>query len=434
MGSADGRRRRLSVVLFAGCAVAALTIRLAIAANTYGTNDMRTWAGFARLFHERGAAALYALAPADVPEIPYYHYNHPPVSLVLLSVVNVLSGWGLAFPLAFRLLPSLADLVTATLIFRRLGAPSEWTGLAGAALFLFSPLAILISSYHGNTDSIVVCLALAAVLAADRDRPLLAGSLIALACGLKLGAILTVPAVVLTTRPEQRRSSLVAMGAVSAAVWIPGVILSPATFLQRTIGYAPNGGHFGFNVLLNGLVDALPHDQAPWWIARALRFAFMRSSRVLIAVIFVLTFVAYARQHLRGPALAAFGNVLFLAFTSGFGTQYLIWPAANGLFLGFGWAAAYHAAAGLFLCLLYNNLSQGSWWYVSFFENPPWSVQASAAGIVTWMILLAWASLLIDKLLRSRWRNRGAASSGRQSGGDGRRAESTMKRTTGTVM
>ena len=156
----------------------------------------------------------------------------------------------------------------------------------------------------------------------------------------------------------------------------------------------------------------------------------MRSSRLLIAVIFVLTFVAYARQHLRGPALAAFGNVVFLAFTSGFGTQYLIWPAANGLFLGFRWAAAYHAAAGLFLCLLYSDLSQGSWWYVSFFENPPWSVPASAAGIVTWMILLAWASLLVDKLLRSRWRNRGAASSGRPSDGDGRRAESTVKPTT----
>ena len=54
------------MVLFAGCAVAALTIRLAIAANTYGTNDMRTWAGFARLFHERGAAALYALAQAHI--------------------------------------------------------------------------------------------------------------------------------------------------------------------------------------------------------------------------------------------------------------------------------------------------------------------------------------------------------------------------------
>ncbi len=241
-------------------------------------------------------------------------------------------------------------------------------------------LTILISSYHGNTDSIIVCLALASVLAADSDRPILAGSLIALACGLKLGAILTVPAVILTTRPPQRRSALIAMAAVSGAVWIPGVILSPGTFLQRTIGYVPNGGHFGFNVLLNGLVDALPPGHTAWWIARALRFGFMRSSRLLIAVIFVLTFVAYARQHLRGPALA------------------------------------YHAAASLFLCLLYSDLSHGSWWYVSFFENPPWSVQASVAGIVTWVILFAWASLLVDKLLRQRWRDRGeAASSGRQS-------------------
>jgi uncharacterized membrane protein len=277
-------------------------------------------------------------------------------------------------------------------------------------------LTILISSYHGNTDSIIVCLALASVLAADSDRPILAGSLIALACGLKLGAILTVPAVILTTRPPQRRSALIAMAAVSGAVWIPGVILSPGTFLQRTIGYVPNGGHFGFKVLLNGLVDALPPGHTAWWIARALRFGFMRSSRLLIAVIFVLTFVAYARQHLRGPALAAFGNMVFLAFTSGFGTQYLIWPAANGLFLGLRWAVAYHAAASLFLCLLYSDLSHGSWWYVSFFENPPWSVQASVAGIVTWVILFAWASLLVDKLLRQRWRDRGeAASSGRQS-------------------
>src|SRR5258708_2252920 len=87
-------------------------------------------------------------------------------------------------------------------------------------------LTILISSYHGNTDSIIVCLALASVLAADSDRPILAGSLIALACGLKLGAILTVPAVILTTRPPQPPSALIAMAAVSGAVWIPGVILT----------------------------------------------------------------------------------------------------------------------------------------------------------------------------------------------------------------
>src|SRR5260370_3914357 len=49
-------------------------------------------------------------------------------------------------------------------------------------------LTILISSYHGNTDSIILCLALASVLAADTDGPILAVSFVALACGPKLGA------------------------------------------------------------------------------------------------------------------------------------------------------------------------------------------------------------------------------------------------------
>jgi hypothetical protein len=402
IGGQDRRRRRRHWVLFLAFAAVAVTLRLGIAATTYGTNDMSTWAGFARLLHERGAAALYSLTAADVPEIPSFHYNHPPVSLVVLWLTSGLSGGGVAFPLAFRLLPSLADVVTACLIFLRLGSAA--TGVAASAVFLFSPLTILISAYHGNTDSLIVCLALAAVLAADDDRPVLAGALIAVACGLKLAAILSVPVVFLTTSRTHRWSAASAFAVVSAVVWMPGLVLAPTTFLQRTLGYAPNGGHFGLNIPLNALVDALPPGHPSWWVARAVRFGFMRSGRVLVVLVMILTCAAYAWQRLRGPALAGFANVVFLAWTSGFGTQYLVWPAANGLFLGVRWAVAYHVAAGVFLCLLYSHLSRGRWWYASFFDNPPWSWPAAVAGIVTWAVLFAWAGGLVAGVARARRR------------------------------
>jgi len=327
IGSADGRRRRLSVVLFAGCAVAALTIRLAIAANTYGTNDM-----------VRGPDLRGSFTNGAPPPVRARAGRRSEIRTTTTSSAGV-SRSPVSRERAQRMGPRVSPGVSspalprgsrdATLIF--VGWALRANGQASPArrslvLAAGDPDLVISRQY----DSIVVCLALAAVLARIvtatpcrlLDRP-----------GLRAQA---------RRHPHgPRRRPDDPSGTAPIELGRYGCRERrgldhrrdpvPATFLQRTIGYAPNGGHFGFNVLLNGLVDALPHDQAPWWIARALRFAFMRSSRVLIAVIFVLTFVAYARQHLRGPPSPR-SATCSSSRSHRFGTQYLIWPAANACF------------------------------------------------------------------------------------------------------
>jgi hypothetical protein len=156
------RKKWLAVVAIA--ATVALAAKIVLALNTYGTNDVRAWEGFLAKIRASSGLALYHDVEA---------FNHPPSMIYLLR----LWGWaadqtGWPFGFWLRLTSSLADVGSLALVWRILArSPELQLRLSGLLLVALSPVAIMVSGFHGNTDTIMIFFVLLSIDLVDSGQP-----------------------------------------------------------------------------------------------------------------------------------------------------------------------------------------------------------------------------------------------------------------------
>ena len=182
----DVRRLRLVVVALAGTAT---LLKLGIAANTFGTDDVHYWTEFAQGVRSFGPVGVYGHSF-------FAQYNHPPLAGWMLWVLNGLAGHDVAsFTFLIRAPASIADLFTGLLVFELVRARrSARIAAASAVLVTWSPVLFVISGFHGNTDPVFVMLTLLSLyLLVDRRRPFASGVSLALALSVKLVPVVVGP-------------------------------------------------------------------------------------------------------------------------------------------------------------------------------------------------------------------------------------------------
>ncbi len=346
--AADLRRYRPWLVVVVAVAVVAKTL---IAARTFGSNDVTHWEEFAAGVRSAGPVGVYGL---HFP-LPY---NHPPLIGYLLVVLNGASTHtALSFPLAIRLPAIAADAVTPFLLLAMVGRrrpPRE--AFAAAVLVAVSPVLLVISAYHGNTDPVFVMLTLAAVyLLADRQAPLLAGVVLGLALSVKIVPVVVVPVLLLAALLSGRRALVrFAAGLVSllVVVWGPAVLSQWGPLHRDVLGYAGIGARqWGLVQLtsvlgLHGLGD---------WLAGSGRFL------VLVLAAGIPAYLLWRRPG-RLAECAALALVLFWFLSPAFATQYFVWMLAPAYLLTFWGATAYNLLAGALLVEVYTRWSGGLPW------------------------------------------------------------------------
>src|SRR5436853_7622070 len=157
--------RSLFIVVLA---LLATTVKLAIAYNTIGTNDAVVFYGFAKVLNEHGLEWTYQHSR---------YFNHPPLTAYFLRGIFLLTErpavqtLGIHFPFLLRFPGVVADFLTVLVLlqFRKLHRPSQnpsparTFGVAAIAiptwalaLFAMSPVSLMVSGFHGNTDSVMV--------------------------------------------------------------------------------------------------------------------------------------------------------------------------------------------------------------------------------------------------------------------------------------
>lgn len=351
-------------------------LKVVLAAATYGTNDMTSWIHYADYVSANGSISVYA----DIPL-----YNHPPlVSFWLIALTGVVGGADSdLFPFVFRLLPIAADVGSAIVLWK--AAQTFLVGpdaLRRTVVAVLSPVLVMVSGFHGNTDSVFgFCVLAAAYLLAVRHRLVPAALMLALALNIKIIPILTVPAfVVWIPLWRDRWRFAVTTTAAAACGYFFHFLSVPTPIVRNIFQYASLEGIWGFGMLLP---DGAWRGQALVLTAALVLFWAVRAG-LQNRPVTPLSLLPTVRSEGLFRALAL-TMLTFLAFTPGFGVQYLSWAAALVVFVGFRWGLAFTACGSVFLALVYTHWSGGvPWNYANSWQASPWTATIQLWGLAAW--------------------------------------------------
>jgi hypothetical protein len=141
-------------------------IRFYLVVFTEGTFDAQLWEGHSRDVIERGVVGCYHVNGSA---------NHPPfISEIEAVLLGMSDATGISYRIFLRAPFALLDAAGAFVLLRLLVA-SPWRFVVAACYWL-SPLAIILSAYHGNVDSAVGFFLLLSVWLLSKERTISAAA------------------------------------------------------------------------------------------------------------------------------------------------------------------------------------------------------------------------------------------------------------------
>ena len=271
---------------------------------------------------------FYALNPAGETAIWPYLPGYAPLAALTTGLADLL---GIAGNHLERIPQAAADLGIAWLagreVERRAGASA---GVAAAAVVALGPALLLVSSVHGQIDSVAFLPATAAAIAFNRDPErfaLRAGVLMGIAVTVKHPAGIVLLALLATVRsPAQAARLLLPAAAIPVAVTLPFLLTSTEGF-GRVLEYAGVSGYGGLEMVVHrGLAVSRMVGGVPFRSGAA---EWLHDHATLITVVAVLGATAVCRWR-RLPVYDACALIVLvtLASLAKFGPWYAVWPIA----------------------------------------------------------------------------------------------------------
>lgn len=360
--------------------------RLLVASFSIGSNDAAAFLGFANHVYYRGLFTAYQ----EDPDL-----NHPPLAAYFSAgVLWFCHATGLDaiswFFFLFKLPGIAADGLAAYLLYRIWKKRADTSsGLSAAAVYALGLATLLISGYHGNTDTIYATLSLLSVyLMQDKRRPLLSGLALAGAINIKLIPCLLIPLLLLSLRRPRDIAKFLGGLAIGAIPFLAPLIYIGPLFYHNALSYTPGANRWGI------LLPFLWWRPVSDWLKPEEGFAYYYNwyGRYLVFALVIGWSVVFAwlRRWDRYQG-AAFIYAIFLVFAPGFGVQYtaLVAPLILATPQGKrGLAILYYCSAGLMVLCAYWVNWDGAYPFGSDFRNYlPHEVAIIGA--------VAWATLVV---------------------------------------
>lgn len=254
---------------------------------------------------------------------------YPPLS-VFLSALSLMIGQfvSIFFPIPFHMVikiwPNLADFIIAFIIYRHLKSRIGVTAASiWSAFFILNPISIIISSSHGQLDSITSLLVILSILSLilPKQKITLSASLLGLAIAFKPNPMILIPLFLfyLKTPLTKKISFLIYALTPLVVSLIPLLLKDPDRVVLKLISYS-GVYDFSYAAILRGIwyqINAQPT------LPVSFSDQLLQSSKfVLIAASFSLTLLAN-RQNLIKAVLAIY--LTFFCFYFGISAQYLVW-------------------------------------------------------------------------------------------------------------
>ena len=405
LGPVHRKRPDRYIVAIVGAALVALVMKLIIAYTTLGTNDAVTFYAFARSLSEHGLKWTYERGVAWLPNSPIF--NHPPLIAWFLQFIRFLSHLplfesnGFSFAFLLRFPGILADFVVVLVLLQLCRKHWQLGGRQPAlALLALSPVSLMVSGFHGNTDSVMAMFLVLAGISCISLHPWMCGFMFALSCQVKVIPLLFFP-IFLCFWLHRRAliSFLLPLSLTSAVMWWQPLTECPTLFIRNVLSYSSYWGLWGITYWLRSSgADAFSSLLFNWSLGQT-----VIATSLKVFIIASVAIIGWRRRMLDGFGVMesiALGWIVFFVFSPGVCAQYLVWPAPFLIFLSPRFFALVTAASSLFLFFFYNVISHGLPWYLGVSTNQlisqwaPWTMWPWAAFIVS--LGLLWKKIRPD--------------------------------------
>lgn len=389
-----------------GAATMGLLLKLIVSYCTFGTNDAFTFYAFARSLSDHGLEWTYRhgviwLSSSSI-------FNHPPLTAYFLRFIYQLGhtefcqATGLSFPFLLRLPGIIADFVVVIVLLRMIRFDARLRQCDWAlGLLALSPVSLMVSGFHANTDPVMVMFLVLACYMCARKQPWLCGLFFGLSCQIKIIPVLFLPVFVLFWAHRRALVAFVLPFVVTTlALWSEPLLHFPTLFIKNVVSYGSYWGIWGVSYWLR--LTGLPAFSRIWYEGfsplQTVVVDFLKAIIVLSICI-----IAWRRRALDGVSLmksVAIGWVIFFIFSPGVCAQYMVWLAPFLLFLSPKFYASVMATSALFLFFFYNTIAHGLPWYFAISTN-------QLTAVWTPWTIWPWLALIIGSVLV--WKNEQAA-------------------------
>lgn len=328
-------------VSFITAALAVFALKIYLAYSTQGAPDISAWKDFLNNIQQCGVCVYQTGGVMQEPQgARVTPFNHPPFVIHFLRMIGTLSSLlRLDFAFVFRVITSVFDLGSAVLVYQLLRRSGLFNP-AAFLLYLFAPATVIISGFHGQTDTVMIFFVLLAAFLIG--RPGVAGLAFGCALSIKVVPIIYAVAFIFYLRPKQRLWFVSAATATAVVLALPFFIQEPVIILREVLGYGSFPGRWGWTRALYELIG--PSDA--FWIASRI------GAYLLIAYLWYLS-LKMNRQRVLPIVQLGLISFMFLAFTPSWGTNYMSWLDPFAPAIGVVPSLVYYSTSGALLSYEY---------------------------------------------------------------------------------
>lgn len=363
-----------------------MMIRIVLAGISDGTNDFLIWTAIATTISEKGFIEAYRSLE---------YLNHPPLAAVWSWVALQSGVW---FSLMMKIPAIVGDALSIALLGKIWLERGDLKHARGAMLAMaLSPIALIISGYHCNTDNLYAFFSLLAMyLIGMRGRFFVGGLALGAAINVKLIPVLLIPVTLSMCRNWRQAAYLAAGLAMWVIPFLPLIVLAPEAVKTNMLSYVPVVSRWGVAYILFNLWE---HERFKQMADQMMQHYLVLGRWAILAFTGVVCTYSWLRpRRWNGFELATLVLAAFLVLAPGFGNQYLVVIVPMLLAIDIPRSWLYGILAGLFTLLMY-------WAYLVSYDLPlltqfPASGPAPGAtiGLLTWAVLV----MVIVQIIQGR--------------------------------
>lgn len=260
------------------------------------------------------------------PYISLTYNSYPPLAVYIEAFTILLSNiLNIPFHILTKIWPNLADIVTALLLYRfliRLKVKPVFSSI-WSLVFILNPISIIISSIHGQIDSIPSLLVLISVYflsLSNKPKLRLSALTLGLAIAIKPNPLILLPFFFIIGKINLKQGLTFLLTCLAPLVFAfaPFILQSPQQILVRMVSY---GGVYDFSYA--AIIRGFWYQQnAETWLPQTDQIFDSSKLAFILGAIFLLILFAKTKNLLKA-CLTVY--LLFLGIYFGISAQYLSW-------------------------------------------------------------------------------------------------------------